>query len=61
MDITGTRKEGIWIQVQWLGLPDRRDWTWQPLKELFEDVPDMVREFLDATRRIVSQERQRQN
>ncbi|CDF35328.1 unnamed protein product [Chondrus crispus] len=37
MDVTGTRKEGIWIQVQWLGLPDRRDWTWQPLKELFED------------------------
>lgn len=38
--------EGIFIQVQWLGQPDRTDWTWQPLLQLYEDVPERVAGFL---------------
>lgn len=42
---------GIWLQLQWEGLPDDRDYTWSPLDTIHEDVPDMLREFLSKTRK----------
>ena len=35
----------------WQGLQDRPDWTWQQRKELYEDVPEKVEEFLVATKK----------
>lgn len=34
--------------VKWLGYPDERDWTWEPIESLYEDVPEMVRTFLQG-------------
>ena len=48
-DISGIRKDGIFVQVQWLGLLDKKDWTWQKLEEQHEDVPDRVEEFLKSS------------
>lgn len=42
----GEDHDGIFLHVQWLGLPDEIDRTWVPLTSLFEDMPDMVQEFL---------------
>ena len=42
----GEDDDGIHIQVQWLGLPDQRDWIWVPLPTLLEDAPDMLTSFL---------------
>lgn len=42
----GESDDGLCIQVQWLGQPDKSDWTWQPVQELYEDVPDRVKTFL---------------
>lgn len=38
--------DGIFFQVQWKGLPDKRDLNWQPIHELYTDVPDMVTNFI---------------
>lgn len=48
--------EGIWFHLQWDGLPDKRDYTWAPAKDIYEDVPEMVLEFLRSTKnkRLVS-------
>lgn len=42
---------GIFIQVKWLGLPDKCDWTWQSLQELYEDIPDRLHQYLQGGRR----------
>ncbi len=42
----GQDHDGLFFQVQWEGLPDKRDYTWQPPKELHADVPDLVTSFL---------------
>ena len=44
----GEEHYGIFLQVQWLGLPDAIDYTWVSLKTLFEDMPDFVTEFLNS-------------
>ena len=46
----------IFIQVQWLVLPDKCDWTWQPLQELHEDVPERVEHFLRCSRKKLATE-----
>ena len=43
----GEGEHGILVQVKWLGLPDDCDFTWQPIAELYEDVPDLLNTFLD--------------
>ncbi len=44
----GQDRDGLIFQVQWEGLPDKRDFTWQPAKELYADVPDLVTRFLSS-------------
>lgn len=44
----GTADDGFFFQVKWDGLPDERDYTWQPITELFTDVPDMVIDLLSS-------------
>lgn len=36
----------FWLRVRWDGLPEPRDYTWATLEDLFEDIPDMVQEYL---------------
>ena len=36
------------IHVEWEGLPDRDDWTWEPLQQVYEDVPGMLEDFLST-------------
>ncbi len=43
--------DGIFFQVQWLGKPDKVDWTWQSITEMYEDVPERVQEFLNSAQR----------
>ena len=42
----GEAPDGLFFRVQWEGLPDKRDWTWQPVSELYADIPDIVLSFL---------------
>lgn len=41
--------DGIWLRLQWEGLPDERDYTWASLTDMHEDIPDMVMTFLKET------------
>lgn len=36
----------FWLRVRWEGLPEPQDYTWATLEDLFEDIPDMVQEYL---------------
>ncbi len=36
----------IHILVEWEGLPDRCDFTWEPLLQVHEDLPEMLDEYL---------------
>lgn len=47
----GEAPDGIFFQVQWDGLPDKEDWTWQPAADLYADIPDGVRHFLSTCRK----------
>ena len=40
-----TMNGNVEIWVEWEGLPDNHDFTWEPLTQLYADVPEMVREF----------------
>ena len=51
VDIDGNKRNGVFLLVMWEGSPDRPDWTWQQLEELYEDVPEKVKEFLVATKK----------
>lgn len=42
----GQYRNGIFLQVQWLGIPDKRDWKRVSLPYLYTDVPDTVETFL---------------
>ena len=44
----GQHRDGLFFRVQWEGLPDKRDYTWQPVEELYADVPDVVNAFLSS-------------
>lgn len=38
--------DGIFLKVEWLGLPDSRDHIWHEVAELHKDVPDILTDFL---------------
>ena len=42
----GEAPDGLFFRVQWEGLPDKRDWTWKAVSELYADIPDIVTDFL---------------
>lgn len=44
-------EEGIWIKLQWEGLPEERDHTWSALTDMYEDIPEMVRTFLQGCKK----------
>lgn len=39
------------IRVEWEGLPDDIDFTWEPLVNLYEDAPEMVLEYLQGSKK----------
>ena len=39
----------IELNVEWDGLPDSVDMTWEPLERLHEDLPGMVEDFLHSS------------
>lgn len=41
-----TRRTGFKVLVSWVGFPGED--TWEPLKDLYQDVPVRVREFLNS-------------
>lgn len=44
----GEAPDGLFFQVQWEGLPDKRDFTWQPIGDMYADIPDVVEAFLET-------------
>ena len=44
------KKEGseFHILIQWTGLPDEQDYTWEPLNQVLQDVKEMLKDFLEA-------------
>ena len=46
--ILGISKNGndLHLQLEWEGLPDEIDWTWEPIDQAYEDVPTLLLEFL---------------
>lgn len=57
----GLENSKIWLQLQWEGLPDVRDYTWSALQDIFEDVQDMVMDSLKTTpRRQLAEQAARQ-
>ena len=47
----GEEDRVLWLRLKWLGLPDKKDYTWQTLAILMEDVPDMVIQYLDKCKK----------
>ncbi len=47
----GEAEDGIHVQVEWAGLPDKCDWTWVPLHNLYEDMPIALTDFLNTHRK----------
>lgn len=43
--------DGIFVQVQWAGLPEKCDWTWNSIEQLHEDVPEKLEYLLSVTRK----------
>ena len=44
-----SRDAGIQLRVHWLGFEDGEA-TWEPLSDMFGDVPDIVRDFVTSRR-----------
>lgn len=41
-------EERMRINVEWDGLPARKDWTWEPIEQVREDLPGMLEDYLAA-------------
>lgn len=46
--VTGVRKgkHGYELQIHWMGSMDNADVTWKPLKNICDDVPGILKDFL---------------
>ena len=42
----GDASDGLFFRVRWDGLPDEQDFTWHPIQDLYDDIPDMVLDYL---------------
>lgn len=42
------REDGLEVHVEWQGLPDRVDRTWEPVAQLIVDIPGMLKEYLET-------------
>ena len=40
--------DGLFFRVQWERLPDKRDWTWQPVGAIFLRRSGLVADFLPS-------------
>lgn len=39
----------IEVQIEWDGLPDQSDLTWEPLRQVHEDLPGLLEDFLASS------------
>lgn len=39
-------EEGLWFQLKWDCLPDDNDFTWGKIEDIYEDVPELTKQFL---------------
>lgn len=47
-------KKNMFIRVEWEGLPDLIDHTWEPIERLHEDVPKMLHDYLQGSKTRLS-------
>jgi len=49
-ELRAIREKGnqIQIPVEWDGLPDKVDMTWEPVNQVNEDLPQLLRDFLQT-------------
>lgn len=45
------------IRIEWDGLPDMADWTWEPFKQVVEDGAALVEEYLMTTEKRALKQR----
>lgn len=45
----GEASDGLFFQVQWEGVHDKRDGTWRPIAELYAEIPDVVDSILSSS------------
>lgn len=45
----GSDHQELFFRVKWGDLPDELDFTWNPIKDLHEGIPDKVTTFLTIT------------
>lgn len=48
----GKALDRLFFQVQWEGLPDKQDWTWQSVKELYKNISDVMSTFHLTTKKM---------
>lgn len=41
-------EDGVEVLVEWAGLPDTCDRTWEPIGVLFEDLPGLLQDYLQT-------------
>lgn len=44
----GQNQDGTFLQIEWEGLPDTEDFTWEPVRQVKEDVPGLLEDFLHS-------------
>lgn len=37
------------VQLEWSGLPDPAEYTWEPIFQVFEDLPGILEDFLHTS------------
>lgn len=40
---------GFFVLIEWQGLPDTSEFTWEPLQQVFEDAPGIFEDFLHTS------------
>lgn len=44
----GEENDFLYFQMKWNGLPDGRDWTYHPIQDFNENIPELVISFLQT-------------
>lgn len=43
--------DGLWLRLKYDGLPEERNFTWDPLNTTHEDILEMVENYLKSCRK----------
>eukprot|EP00171_Calliarthron_tuberculosum_P001866 IDg1866t1 len=51
----------IEVLIEWEGLPDEQDWTWEPIEHISQDIPEVLQKFLESpTKHALKREARKQ-